>query len=121
MPELHHQEGGAGGQDNSISNLASSFKDKMKFDKKHGSNENQPDQKKEVMLESGGKKKRPGGTSSKKSLPSVNMDHIQREIARAKEESSKEEGRQRLVVDPHLSGPWMHQPTETATHITIAR
>ena len=95
MPELHHQgsssdilstNSGACGQDNSVTSLASSFKGKVKIEEKHGhNNENQPDQKKEVKVEIGGKTKSTGGKNSKKNQPSANMDLIQREITRAKE------------------------------------
>lgn len=84
MPELQHQGSSsgllsapgsssataAGGGDNSVINLASSFKDKMKIEKKHGSSENQP---KEVMVEVGGKKKPTGGKRNKKSVQTANM------------------------------------------------
>jgi hypothetical protein len=57
-----------------VAGLASSFKDKVKIDKKHGSGENhQPPDQKTVMVEVGGKKKRTGGTSSKKSLPTASL------------------------------------------------
>ena len=91
MPELQHQGSSntlmttvvagsstatssmSGAADNSVVGLASSFKDKVKIEKKHGSNENQPDQKKEVMVEVGGKKKPTGGKSNKKSLQAANL------------------------------------------------
>jgi len=79
MPELQHQcsSGGllsvaSGSGDNSLSGLASSFKDKMKMSEKKIS-ESQSDQKKEVMVEVGSKKKRPGGTGGKKSAPAANL------------------------------------------------
>ncbi len=79
MPELQHQGSSSGllsaatggtGVDNSLMNLASSFKDKVKIEKKHGSQESAP---KEVMVEVGGKKKPTGGKSNKKSTQTANL------------------------------------------------
>ena len=49
----------------SVAGLASSFKDKVKIEKKHGTGENQPDQKKKVKVEEGGKIKSTGGKINK--------------------------------------------------------
>ena len=82
MPELQHQgssrllaaPGASGGNpDDTVTSLASSFKDKVKIEKKHGSSEKQPDQKKKVMVEEGGKKKPTGGKSNKKSIMTANL------------------------------------------------
>ena len=89
MPELQHQgsssgllsanSGGASAtsaSDNSAIGLASSFKDKVKIEKKPGSSESQPDQKKEVMVEVGGKKKPTGGKSNKRSTQTANQVRV---------------------------------------------
>ena len=85
MPELQHQGSSSGllaatgvattSGDNSTSSigLASSFKDKVKIEKKPGSSESQSDQKKEVMVEVGGKKKPTGGKSNKRSTQTANQ------------------------------------------------
>ena len=89
MPELQHQgsssgllsanSGGASAtsaSDSSTIGLASSFKDKVKIEKKPGSSESQPDQKKEVMVEVGGKKKPTGGKSNKRSTQTANQVRV---------------------------------------------
>ena len=76
MPELQHQGssrllttpgssastaagGGLASGDDSVAGLASSFKDKVKIEKKHGTSENKPDQKRKVTVDDGGKIKNP--------------------------------------------------------------
>ena len=86
MPELQHQDSsrllttpgssaanaasaGLAVVDDSSAGLASSFKDKVKIEKKHGTSENPPEQKKKVTVEEGGKKKSTGVKTNKKPDP----------------------------------------------------
>ena len=86
MPELQHQDssrlltapGSSAGNaasaglavDDSTSGLASSFKDKVKIEKKHGTSESQPGQKKKVTVEeASGKIKSTGAKANKKPDP----------------------------------------------------
>ena len=57
----------------SVAGLASSFKDKVKIEKKHGTGENQPDQKKKVKVEEGGKIKSTGGKINKKTSQTATL------------------------------------------------
>ena len=59
--------------DDSVAGLASSFKDKVKIEKKHGTGENQPDQKKKVKVEEGGKIKSTGGKINKKTSQTATL------------------------------------------------
>ena len=60
----------------SVAGLASSFKDKVKIEKKHGTGENQPDQKKKVKVEEGGKIKSTGGKINKKTSQTATLVRI---------------------------------------------
>ena len=60
----------------SVAGLASSFKDKVKIEKKHGTGENQPDQKKKVKVEEGGKIKSTGGKINKKTSQTATLVKI---------------------------------------------
>ena len=90
MPELQHQGssrllttpgssastaagGGLASGDDSVAGLASSFKDKVKIEKKHGTSENKPDQKRKVTVDDGGKIKNPGGKGNKKPNQTGNL------------------------------------------------
>ena len=92
MPELQHQgssrlstapgstttsstnaTAGLAPPDDSVAGLASSFKDKVKIEKKHGTGENQPDQKKKVKVEEGGKIKSTGGKINKKTSQTATL------------------------------------------------
>ena len=59
-----------------MAGLASSFKDKVKIEKKHGTGENQPDQKKKVKVEEGGKIKSTGGKINKKTSQTATLVRI---------------------------------------------
>lgn len=81
-------QGSGGSIDNS--NLVTSFKGKMKLDKKQGSGDGSiPDPPKTVMVAvdgaSGKKIKRPGGGKQQKSVPTSNMD-LSREFSKCREE-----------------------------------
>ena len=89
MPELQHQgssrllaapgstssaaAGGLANVDESVAGLASSFKDKVKIEKKHGTGENQG---KKVKVEEGGKIKSTGGKINKKTSQTANLVRI---------------------------------------------